>query len=51
MSNKILWKMKILTHLSVAVALAAVVLVKVESDVRLTLYSFTFLNFYNINNL
>ena len=51
MSNKILWKIKILTHLSVAVALAAVVLVRVEGVVRLTPYSSTFLNFYNINNL
>jgi len=34
-----------------AVAVAAVVLVKVEGVVRLTPYSSAFLNFYNINNL
>jgi len=43
--------MKILTHRSVAVAVAAIVLVRVEGVVRLTPHSSTFLNFYNINNL
>ena len=43
--------MKTLTHRSVAVAVAGVVLVRVEGVVRLTPYSSTFLNFYNINNL